>query len=310
MSSDSKKILWRITQVILIGLIFYFLVRQIQGHWDQVVAYEWHLDYFYLTISTLSVILTFFLMSSVWRFIIRSLGREVRYDRAFKIAYLANLGRYIPGKIWQMFGMIYLAQREGISKEEAVTSFALTQLFAVPSGLLAGLLFISLSPGRLTEYMPGLNLTSGIAMAAGAIFILSLAVVFFPHLFETTLNRLLRLIKRQSVNLVMNKSLAAAVYGGYFLAWSMYGLSFWLFLRGVTPQTAPLFPVIGLFIIAYQIGYLFLFAPGGMGPREAIITVMLTPFFGQGVAGAMAIASRLWLIMAEAVSAGIALKIK
>lgn len=310
MKAGSKKIIWRILQTVLIGLIFYFLGRQILIHQEQVLSYDWQVNYYYLIGSTLSVIFTFFLMSSVWRFIIASLGKSVSFGKAFKIAYLANLGRYIPGKIWQMFGMIYLAKKEGISEEEAVTSFGLTQLFAVPSGLLAGILFLALSPGAIAEYAEIPYMTTGIALGAAIIFVLSLLVVFFPRPIESLLNRLLGLLKRPPVRLVINKSLAAAIYGGYFLAWSLYGFSFWLFLRGVTAQATPLFPIIGLFIIAYQIGYLFLFAPGGMGPREAVLTVMLTPFLGQGVAGAVAIASRLWLIIAEALSAAIALKIK
>ncbi|NMC43979.1 MAG: UPF0104 family protein, partial [candidate division Zixibacteria bacterium] len=58
------------------------------------------------------------------------------------------------------------------------------------------------------------------------------------------------------------------------------------------------------------IGYLAIFAPGGIGPREAVMTLLLAPFFGPAVAAALSLASRLWLIVVEAVAALIALKIK
>ena len=310
MSGRTKKILLRSAQVIVIGLIFYYLGSRLLEHWHRVITYEWRIDIWYLAAAMISVIVTFFVFSSVWKSIITSLDKSVGYARSFKIAYLANLGRYIPGKVWQMFGMIYLARKEGITEEEAVTSFGLSQLFAIPSGLLSGLAFLAVSPGVLRQYSSVPYLTTGVIVVAALVFVMSLLVVLVPQLMERGLNRLFGLFRRRAIRLRMNKSLAAAIYGGYFLAWSLYGFSFWLFLNGIPLQNTPLFPMAGIFIIAYQIGYLFLLAPGGVGPREGAMTVLLAPFFGPGVPAAIAITARLWLIVAEAVSALIALKIK
>jgi uncharacterized membrane protein YbhN (UPF0104 family) len=310
MSTGAKKILWRTLQTIVIGLILYFLVGQLVRHWQKVRDFDWHINYVYLAAAMLSVIFTFFIFSSVWRLIVLSLDKNVSYRKSFKIAYLANLGRYIPGKIWQMFGMIYLARKEGVTEEEAVTSFGLSQLFAIPSGLFSGLLFLSVYPGVLARYSDIPFLSFGVIAIAVAILVVSMLVVFKPGLMEAAFNRVIILIKRKPIRLRMNKSLAAAIYGGYFLAWSMYGFSFWLFVRAITVEPTALLPMAGIFIIAYQIGYLFLLAPGGVGPREAMMAMMLTPFFGPGVPAAIAVAARIWLIAAEAVSALIALKIR
>jgi uncharacterized membrane protein YbhN (UPF0104 family) len=310
MNKTSKKLLWRALQVIVIGLILYFIGDQLVENWREVKAYNWQINISYLLAALVSVLFTFFLFSSVWRIIVLSLDKNVSYRKSFKIAYLANLGRYIPGKIWQMFGMIYLAKKEGVMEEEAVTSFGLSQLFAIPSGLLSGLVFLSVYPGVLAHYSDIPFLSTGIIIVAVAIFILSLAVVFLPRPMELGLNRIIKLIKRKPIRLRMNKSLAAGIYGGYFLSWSLYGFSFWLFLKGITIQETALLPMAGIFIIAYQIGYLFILAPGGVGPREAVMTMMLAPFFGPGVPAAIAVAARLWLIAAEAISALMALRIK
>ncbi|MDD4052128.1 MAG: lysylphosphatidylglycerol synthase transmembrane domain-containing protein [candidate division Zixibacteria bacterium] len=310
MTPGTKKLLWRITQVVLIGLIFYFLGRQLVDNWSKVTAYQWQINYPLLIAGTCLCVFTFFIMSSVWRLIILSLGKRIGRAKAFKISYIANLGRYIPGKIWQMFGMIMLAKKEGITEEEAVTSFGLTQLFAVPSGLLCGVVFLLLSPGGFSDYAKIPYMSAGLKIVGAAILLVSILTVLYPQRMEALLNRIFVLFKRKVIRLKINKSLAAAIYGGYFLAWSLYGLSFWIFVKGVTVETAPVFPVIGLFIIAYQIGYLAVFAPGGMGPREAVMTLLLAPFFGPAVAAALSLASRLWLIIVEAIAALIALKIK
>lgn len=59
---------------------------------------------------------------------------------------------------------------------------------------------------------------------------------------------------------------------------------------------------------AYQIGYLALFAPGGLGPREFVLTVMLSPFIGP-IAAAITVISRLWSILVEGIAALIALTV-
>ena len=296
--------------VVLTGIIVYFLAWQIAKNWRQVVDYNWDINVFYLALAMVSVLFTFFLFSSVWKVIILSLHKDVSFRKAFKISYLANLGRYIPGKIWQMFGVIYLGKKEGITEEEAMTSFGLTQVFAIPSAFLSSLIFLGAYPKVLAQYADAPFLSTGVIVAAGVVLILSLLIVIFPRVLEGALNRMFALAKRPPIHLRLNKSLAAAIYGGYFLAWSLYGLSFWLFVKGITVQATPLLPMAGIFIIAYQIGYLFLFAPGGVGPREAVMTMMLAPFFGAGVPAAIAIAARLWLIAAEAISAVVALRIK
>jgi len=310
MNTGTRKFLWRASQAVIIGLLLYFIGRQLVENWQQVKDYNWEINVYFLAFALLSVVVTFFVFSSVWRVIVLSLNKKVSYRKSFKIAYLANLGRYIPGKVWQMFGMIYLAKKEGVTEEEALTSFGLSQIFAIPSGLLSGLVFLSLYPGVLDEYSDIPFLTTGVIIVAGLIFIISLLVVFLPRMMESALNGIIKLIRRRPISLRMNKSLAATIYGGYFLAWSLYGFSFWLFLNGITIEKTPLLPMAGIFIIAYQVGYLFLLAPGGVGPREAMMTMMLTPFFGPGIPAAIAIAARLWLILAEAVSAVIALRIK
>jgi len=305
-----KKIIWRAAQGGAIAVIFYFISRQITANWGQIAACQWRIEPIFLVASTVSVMITFFLFSWVWRIIVLSLGKNVSPLRAYKISYLANLGRYIPGKIWQMFGVIYLARKEGVTEEEAVTSFGLSQLFAIPSGLLSGLFFMSLyfDVWWGDNHVPGLS--RGLVLVAAVVFLMSLAVVFIPGAIGGLLNRFLRLVRRRPVSFLMNKSLAAAIYGGYFLAWSMYGFSFWLFLKSIMAQEVPIIPMAGVFIIAYQVGYLMLFAPGGVGPREAVMGLFLAPFFGAGVAGAIAVAARLWLIAAEGISALIALTIK
>jgi len=310
MNKMAKKLLWRVVQIIVIAVIFYFLGKQVCDNWEKVQDFHWQVNYLLLSLSVISTLVTFFILSSLYRLIFASLGRDIGYLKLFRIAYLSNLGKYIPGKFWQMFGFIYLAGKEGITEAEAVTSFGLSLIFSLPASLAAGLVYLLLYPDVWATIVKIPFLAAGMTIMGLSVLTLSILVVFFSDFFERQLNRLIVIFRRQPISFKVNKSLAAALYGGYVLGWSLYGFSFWLFLKGMVGQDMPLFLIIGLFILAYQIGYLTLFAPGGMGPREAVMTLLLSPIFGPAVSVAVAIASRLWIVVVEVLSTLLALRIK
>jgi uncharacterized membrane protein YbhN (UPF0104 family) len=86
-----------------------------------------------------------------------------------------------------------------------------------------------------------------------------------------------------------------------------YGMAFWSLSRGLgfeaalTPPTA-----VGVFALGYIAGLLALFAPGGVGVREAAFGLLLAPVMGPGPAVGLSVASRLLLTVMEVAAAGIA----
>jgi hypothetical protein len=88
------------------------------------------------------------------------------------------------------------------------------------------------------------------------------------------------------------------------LAWLGYGLAFYLFARGLLPASG-LTPrlAIAVFTASYLAGFLALFAPGGIGVREGLFILMLQGPLGISAATALALASRVWLTIAELGSA-------
>ncbi|MFH2055779.1 MAG: hypothetical protein ABIJ61_07470, partial [bacterium] len=75
---------------------------------------QWQINYPLLVGSLLLMQVVLYCQSAIWSLIIRCFHKQISLNKAFRIAYLAQLGRYLPGKIWQLFGMIYLAGKQGI----------------------------------------------------------------------------------------------------------------------------------------------------------------------------------------------------
>ncbi|MGH7754634.1 MAG: lysylphosphatidylglycerol synthase domain-containing protein, partial [Gemmatimonadales bacterium] len=89
-------------------------------------------------------------------------------------------------------------------------------------------------------------------------------------------------------------------------SWLTYGLAFWFLARGLLGgdgAALPVFAAAGVFALGYILGWVALFAPGGVGVREVVLVSLLTAHVGPGGAVAVSIASRILLTITEAAAA-------
>ena len=117
----TKPVLFNLLKIALTLVILYFLYRQVAHHWQEIKAYQWQIHWGYLILSVVVGIGTFFILSLIWRRIIAGFGHQLSVTKAFRIFYLSDLGRYIPGKIWPLLGVLYLSKKEGIPPERALS---------------------------------------------------------------------------------------------------------------------------------------------------------------------------------------------
>ena len=296
------KLLLNIAKYLLFAVVLYFVGRQVYENWQVVTTYDWDIDWLRLSLSVVLHLVTLMLFSAVWCILISGFGYAVSLKDGFRIAYITTLGRYIPGKIWPVFGMAYLARQLGVRESASVSSWVIAQVFTIPSSFLAAIVCLYASSSDvIRQALPHYS----IPLVAAAIALVSLTLVFFPNLVFGVLNRILRIFKRPPITFRMSIGLAIKVYLGYVLCWLVYGVSFWLLITSLNKSNVPLLTATGGFVLAYQIGYLAFFAPGGFGVREYFLVALLKPYLG-GVAVGLAVAARLWNLTTEIMAAIIA----
>ena len=294
------------TKLVLTGVIVYYVARQVWVNWDQVEQFDWHFDFVYLLASLICAMFALFMFAAAWTRIVSAFGHTLSMPDGFRILNLSNLGRYIPGKIWQVFGMLYLAKQKNVPEEQAAASFVIYQMFTIPASLLVWVIAAQFESALLIDKFKIMGPGSSYTIGALALVVCAL-LVFYPKPFLRLANALLKKLGRPVVEFVLDKSVALQAFVGYFLGWIVFGLAFWFFLLSVLDENAPsVIVAVGLYNVAYQIGYLALFAPGGLGPRELIIGVLLQPFVGP-VAPALAIVARVWSIVIDSSAAAAAL---
>jgi len=307
---SAKKFLFLILRIILLLLVFYFVYLQFKNNWADIKTYRWQIaNPVLLILSIVAALLSLFLFASTWSIIAGGFGVRLRLLDAFKISYLSNLGRYVPGKVWQLFGIIYVAKQYGMSAEKATASFVISQIFMTVSAFLILAISAQLEPGIIIDQIAFMGQGSAYLFTTGMVA-LSLIVVVWPNRILTLCNYVLRRLSRPELTFAIDKKVAPLLFLGYCFAWIFYGAAFWMLIKSiVTESDIGLVPGIGVFAGSYQIGYLALFAPGGLGPREWVMGQMLLPFL-PGVAPMIAILSRIWTTVIDILASVIALLIK
>lgn len=94
---------------------------------------------------------------------------------------------------------------------------------------------------------------------------------------------------------------AAGLFGRYLANYVIRMLAFLVLLAGMADLTTSLLvTAIGANALGRFVGTIALFAPGGIGPREGVIALVLAPLLGSGVLVLVAVA-RLSELVAEAI---------
>lgn len=282
------KYLKYLLKFLVVLVILCFFIRYIYTHWTSLSQYQWRFDYKLLFSSLILVIANYIFLIQIWRRLIFRMGYFLKFKKAFKIFFYSSMGKYVPGKVWSVLGMVYMCEKEGISVKVSVASAVLNQAL----NMIGGLLLVVIVSG--TKFLGGLPKIAYLPLA------LILIIFIYPPLMESTLNVLLKLLKKEtiSINLSFRDNLAFTLL--FILSWCVYGVAFNIFIRSLTPFSWNLLPFLSsAFAFSYIIGFLSVFVPGGLGVREGILVFYLSSYFPLPVATLIALLSRLWMTAAE-----------
>jgi uncharacterized membrane protein YbhN (UPF0104 family) len=268
--------------------VCYFVAHAVYHQWDAIRAFQWHLQAGWLLLSAGLAWLDSVLLVQLWRILLGIVsGRRIRLGSAYRISVLANLGKYIPGKVWSVMGMVYLLKDEGVPTSAALVATALHQAFTIIPG--AVLISVVLGAG-VWGHLPAAAIIVGLAVSV---------TILYPPLFSKLLNLGLRIFRRPTITFRLSFARAFVLFWLYILAWIIYGAAFWAMTLGLGLPPGPFWPVVAAYGAAYLIGFLALFAPGGLGVREGMLTVLLAPYLPQGLSVAVAVMSRFWMTIIE-----------
>lgn len=259
----------------------------------------WSLQPVWLAAALALAVGNLFLMAGVWVGLFRAAGGSIGTRDGTRAWMVTNLGRYIPGKVWQLTGLAVYMRGRGESAGAALASAVRFQVLLLVTGTAAALATL------------GTELTgAGLTWAAVSAVVLLVPLVH-PRVARWLMRRMARLtgeLAEEPVPARNGRLLGGA--GALFAAWAVYGVGLTWLMRGLGVRTegAGTAVVTGTFAAAYVIGYLALVAPGGLVVREGALAGLLSSLTPMplAVSAAIAVVARLWVTASELLALAIA----
>ncbi len=264
--------------------------RELARHWEEFRSLDIELtvDVPMLGLATLVVWATYAILIEGWRRVVAGWSQRLSFGSAAHIWCLANMGRYLPGKVWSIAGLAVLARRFGVSGWAATGSALAMQALAVGTGA-------SVVAVAAPEAASPVQLGVAAVIAVSAVWFL---------VSEQVTSRVVRAIRPDAQWKSLRLRTAAGAGVATLLSWLTYGFAFWVLAHGLIPGVdLSLRAAVGVFTAGYIAGLVAIFAPGGLGVREAVFLAILAPRIGASGALVMAVGSRLLMTVTELAAA-------
>jgi hypothetical protein len=226
----------------------------------------------------------------VWRSLLSSYGEYVPFPDAYRIYFQANLGKYLPGKIWQLAGTVLLCGELGIGAGKSLAATLYNSAAAILTGL--AILFAVL-PGKVGG--AGNELVWYLVTALGLFLF-----VAFPGALTFGVNRALRMLGKEEIKERISRRDLVGSLIGYLFSWCVFGLSFHILMRFLgLGEGLSFLETTGIFSGSVSIGFLAFFSPGGIGVREGIMVLLLKETYPVSTAVFVSLVTRLWITAVE-----------
>ncbi len=300
---DRKKIhlLKKALAFFIISVIFYLLGKTFYQNLEELSHYQWSVKYELLILSVICLVINLTIASYVWKKILSFFHNSLPLDQSFKIMSVSGMGKYIPGKVWQYLGQIYLGQKVGLPK--GVTFFSMILLFIAYN--LVGILLFLFSLFFWQRFSPPL------ISALLAVFVLIFLVTLYPPILNKVLKIVFRLFKKEALTIKAGFDQIVKILLILIVDWGIFGIGVYFLVNSFYSidfnQTVIL---CGIFAISVTSGILSFFVPAGLGVREGVQSYLLSFFLPVSMAILISLVMRVWIVLGELICFLIALKIK
>jgi uncharacterized membrane protein YbhN (UPF0104 family) len=293
----ARRALLLVLQLLLTALVTVFIARRVGLGGDDLATLNlsaWRPRWGWLALSCCVLLAAYVASAAIWRGMVADLGGPTLGLFTASETYLvANLGRYLPGKVWQIAGLAVLAFRRGVPVAVSTAAAVLGQALALGGAALVG---------------AGAFWARGVSLGPWSVLFLGSALtlvlfVLIPPLQRWALGSWFMLAGHAELSAGASGSAMLKWLVLYALNWVGYGGAFWIFVRSFELPGPPVL-IASSFAAAYVLGYAALFAPAGIGVREGFLVLFLSPAMGAVPAFGVSVLARVWTTAVEVIPAG------
>ncbi len=239
-------------------------------------------------------------MLLAWRALLAGLGSPLPLPAAIRVMFIGQLGKYVPGAVWALAAQVELARDYDVPRRRSTAASLVGMAVTLVVGLIvAGLMLPLTSAHAAAHYWWVLAVTP---LAAACLH---------PRIIKFGLGLVLRVLHRDPLEESVGAAAMARALAWTTLGWLFYGTHAWFLIsdfadkeggRGGGWDTFAL--ALGGYALAWAVGFLIIFFPGGIGPREVALIAVLAPVMPSASALVVALASRVVMTLGDLVWAG------
>ena len=225
-----------------------------------------------------------------WLRILAVNGIRIPYRVALQAEMLSMLAKYVPGGVWTPTARVVALRRFGVRETPVVLASILLE---------AGLSAVA----GVGVFLVGLVIIGGADVPLIPLGAFGVLVVFllYPPVFAAVAGRLLRPFGASEVTPLPART-AFELLGFYALTWPLGGAALFFMLRSVggDPSLSSIPFLGGVSAVGAIVAVLAIFAPSGLGVREASMYGLLLAVVGEAVALGAIVINRLAITVVEA----------
>jgi glycosyltransferase 2 family protein len=225
-----------------------------------------------------------------WQRILAAYGIRIPYRVALQAEMLSMLAKYIPGGVWTPAARVVALRPFGIKDTQVVLATVLLE---------AGLSAVA----GVGVFLVGLALVSDVdaPLLPLALFTVVVGGLLYPPVFAAVAKRLLRPFGAAEVKPLPART-NFELLAFYTLTWPLGGASLFFLLRAVggDPDVTAIPLLGGTAAVGAIVAVLAVFAPSGLGVREASMYGLLLAVVTQPVALGAIVLNRLVITVVEA----------
>jgi uncharacterized membrane protein YbhN (UPF0104 family) len=222
--------------------------------------------------------------------ILRSFEIRVPYRAALQSEMVSMLAKYVPGGVWTPAARVVALRRFGTWDTRLVlASIALEAGLSAVAGVVVFLLALPLTGVVDAPLLP--------LVAFGVV----VTALLHPRVFPRVAGFLLRPFGASEVP-ALPYSRLLAIFGFYLCTWPLGGVALWFLLRSVggDPALGSVAFLGGAAAVGAIVAVLVVFAPSGLGVREASMYALLLAVAPESVVLGAVVLNRLAITVVEA----------
>ena len=232
------------------------------------------------------IVLGLLATAEVWKHCLGALGSPVSSRDAREIFFPAQVGKYLPGSVWPFLAQMKFARERGVPGGMALLAGSVFLVVHTVTSVLVGALLLVSQP-ELVDRFGWAGLCIPLAL-----------IVLHPKVINFLARKLAKRSGTEAPVLRWSGLVRPLLW--MLPAWLGYGLAAYVLADPFTDSVVQLAVVCtGAFALGWLVGLLVFLAPAGVGAREAVLVLALTPLLGGGPAATVSLLLRVGHTIAD-----------